>query len=89
MEAQDERKLINLIADAENQTPIGRGLKGLYERERLIGETCFKAGIKEVMGDIENKFMVKDSPNPDFLPEGLIFISKKQWQELKKSKGIE
>lgn len=38
---------------------------------------------QELFEEIEAKYMIKQSPNPDFLRNGLVILSPEQWQALK------
>lgn len=57
-----------------------------FDRKAL--ECAKRVGIREVVKDIEAKYMVKNSANPDFLRNGIIIASPEQWQAFKEEKGI-
>ena len=37
----------------------------------------------KIFEEIEKEYMIKDSPNPDFLRNGIVILSPEQWQALK------
>ena len=56
----------------------------LEEHERRAFQLVAKEAARKVLDEIEKVGMIKDSPNTDFLPNGLVFLSSTQWQVFRK-----